>query len=77
MAEDSTLGPDAPFLTVVRGQPSEEELAALVVALAASTPAEPAPPPPPIRSGWASYADAIRAPLHAGPGAWVASARPR
>ena len=76
-------GPDAaaahvpPFLTVVRGEPTEEELAALVVALAARGDAESTVPPPPLRRGWASYADAVKAPLHPGPGAWVASARPR
>ena len=69
--------PDAPFVRVVRGEPTAEELAALVVALAATAGAEPTAPLPPVRSGWASYADAIRAPLHPGPGAWVASARPR
>ena len=61
-------------LRVVRGQPTPEELAALVVVLSAQPPAEvPAPPTRP--SGWADRGSAIRAPLVPGPGAWRASGR--
>ena len=76
-ADGPSTTPAVPFVTVVRGRPTEEELAALVVALAAASGPEPATPPPPVRSGWGSYADAIRPSLQPGPGAWVASARPR
>ena len=64
----------APALRVVRGNPTPEELAALVVALTAQPPAAP-PAPPPTTSGWADRARAVRAPLEPGPGAWQASAR--
>lgn len=65
-----------PLLRVVRGEPSDEELAALtaVVAAAASQPEPEAPAP---RSAWADPAHRLRAPLRPGPGAWRASALPR
>ncbi|MPZ66681.1 MAG: acyl-CoA carboxylase subunit epsilon [Pseudonocardiaceae bacterium] len=72
---------------VVRGEPSDDELAALtaVVAAAASQP-EPSTSQPstsqpsmsqPSRSAWADPAHRLRAPLRPGPGAWRASALPR
>jgi hypothetical protein len=64
-----------PLLRVVRGAPTDEELAALTVVLAAraAAPAEPAAQP---RSEWRDRASLLRRPLHPGPGAWRASARP-
>jgi hypothetical protein len=67
----------APAFRVVRGHPTEEELAALLVVLSARAAAEPTPTAARTpASGWASYAQAVRAPLQPGPGAWRASARP-
>ncbi|MFL6064806.1 MAG: acyl-CoA carboxylase subunit epsilon [Friedmanniella sp.] len=63
----------APALRVVRGRPTEEEVAALLVVLTARAPAQ--PPPAPEVSAWASYARAIGAPPLPGPGAWQASGR--
>jgi hypothetical protein len=61
---------------VVRGTPTDAELAALtVVLLAASSPSETPPPPEP--SGWNDRAARMRRPLPVGPGAWRASAWPR
>ncbi|HVU71594.1 MAG TPA: acyl-CoA carboxylase subunit epsilon [Mycobacteriales bacterium] len=73
---DSEGTPERPLLRVVRGDPTPEELAALVavVAARASGGAEPEPERP---SPWASKAAGLRRPLHPGPGAWVASARTR
>jgi hypothetical protein len=60
---------------VVRGTPTDAELAALtVVLLAAASPAD-APPPEP--SAWTDRAALMRRPLPVGPGAWRMSARPR
>jgi hypothetical protein len=64
-----------PLFSVVRGLPSEEELAALVAVLATL--------PPPVEpqraavrpSGWSDRSRALHAPLAPGPGAWLASAR--
>lgn len=76
-----------PLLRVVRGEPDDEELAALtaVVAATASQPAlstsQPSASQPPTsqspRSAWADPAHRLRAPLRPGPGAWRASALPR
>lgn len=62
---------------VVRGTPDDHELAALsaVVAAAASAGGPPAPPRTP--DLWSHPAARLRAPLHAGPGAWRASGLPR
>lgn len=60
-------------MRVVRGNPSDEEVAALVVALRLRAPA-PADERTPV-SGWARREDLLRRPLHPGPGAWRASAR--
>jgi hypothetical protein len=60
---------------IVRGEPSDEELAVLVVVLAvlANTAAVERPAP---RSAWADPAHRLRTPLHPGPGAWRNSALP-
>jgi Acyl-CoA carboxylase epsilon subunit len=59
---------------VVRGEPSDEEVAALAVTLAALAGGEPAPAPAP-RSRW--NAPQMRTALVPGPGAWRASTWPR
>ncbi len=63
---------------VVRGTPDDEELVALtavVAAAAASTGSGDAPSRAP--DLWSHPAALLRAPLHAGPGAWRASGLPR
>ncbi len=59
---------------VVRGQPSDEELAALTVTLAALAGGDPEQAPAP-RSAWNE--PQLRTALHPGPGAWRASTWPR
>ena len=68
-------GESEPRFRVVKGTPTDEELAALVVVLAArsSTSAEPAAVKP---SGWSAYARTVRRLPLPGPGAWQRSARP-
>ncbi|GAB3590503.1 hypothetical protein GCM10027446_05440 [Angustibacter peucedani] len=75
MSEPEAPQPAEPpvALRVVRGEPTSEELAALVVVLAASAGGGEAPAAP--RSVWASSGRA-RAPLASGPGAWRASSLP-
>lgn len=66
--------PARPLLRVVRGNPTPEELAALVAVVASRASVvepEPASPPP-----WASRAAGLRRPLTPGPGAWRASGLP-
>ena len=72
-------GPDAsrPLLRVLRGAPTDEELAALiavVAALPARRPRRPRRRPVPV-GAWASPADGHRRPLQPGPGGWRASGR--
>lgn len=64
----------APLLRVVRGQPTQEELAALVTVVAARLAGSPSEPPP-SRSPWADLATAIAPVPHPGPDAWRRSAR--
>jgi hypothetical protein len=65
-----------PLLRVVSGDPTPEEVAALVAVVAAraadTSPTTPEGPP----SRWAHRGAALRRPLDRGPGAWRASAWP-
>lgn len=63
-------------LRVVRGNPTDEEVAALVAVVATlnNAPEESAPEP---RSAWSARRNLVRAPLAHGPGAWRASGYPR
>lgn len=66
------------MVRVVRGEPTDNELAAIVAVISAKT-AEAAavPSPEPERpSTWAAYWRTVRAPLRPGPGAWRTSALP-
>lgn len=60
-----------PLVTVLRGRPTSEEVAALVAALSLvhRRTTEPAPP----LSRWGDRADAVRATSSARPGAWRAT----
>jgi len=62
---------------VVRGTPTDAELAALTVVLAAVAAAPAAEPPPRPRSAWNDPAARLRGPLPVGQGAWRAFAWPR
>jgi hypothetical protein len=76
--EDGTDMSERPFLQVVRGDPTPEEIAALLVVLtaraSAAAAAHPAPSEP--HSAWAAPSRRLRRALRHGPGAWRASARP-
>ena len=69
-----------PFLSVVRGHPTDAELTALVTVIAARANAaaagRPAHAPPP-RSRWSDKPQQMRASLSPGPDAWRRSALPR
>ena len=66
-----------PYLTVVRGEPTDTELAAVVTVLTArrAAGAAGAAGAGSGQSEWASKHRLMRQPAHAGPGAWRASAR--
>jgi hypothetical protein len=68
---------ERPYLSVVRGNPDDAELAALAVVLAAASSARRPPERPRRRSWWADRAALVRRPVHPGEGAWRASSLPR
>lgn len=72
-----TAPKDPPHLTVVRGEPTAEELAALLVVLEArARAAQVAEEPGTERaSGWRDPARAVGAPPRPGPGTWRMSMR--
>ncbi|MBA2768361.1 MAG: acyl-CoA carboxylase subunit epsilon [Sporichthyaceae bacterium] len=65
-----------PLLRVVQGEPSAEELAALLAVIAARNSAARARPALP-RTAWNHPTRLVRTPLRSGPGGWRASALPR
>ncbi|MGI8434552.1 MAG: acyl-CoA carboxylase subunit epsilon [Nocardioidaceae bacterium] len=65
-----------PWLRVVKGEPSAEELAALVAVLASRGPAAAARLASVRRSSWSDPRRRLRRPLHASAGGWRASASP-
>jgi hypothetical protein len=69
---NSETRPSRPVLRIVRGEPTDEELAALVAVLsargAADLPTESEVPPV-----WRDRAALLRKPTHPGPGAWRAA----
>jgi hypothetical protein len=72
--QDREQEPARPVLRVVRGDPTPEELAALLAVVAARS-AAPARPDR-VRSPWVDRGRHLRRPLSPGPGAWRASALP-
>ena len=69
------MSAERPLLRVVRGEPTDEELAVLTVVVAAvAQQGRPRRRPVPV-GAWASHADAHRRPLQPGPGGWRASGR--
>jgi acyl-CoA carboxylase epsilon subunit len=62
---------------VVRGEPSDAEVAALTVVLAAVAAGPPAAAPLTVRDRWSDPSARFRAPLRPGPGAWRMSTWPR
>lgn len=65
---------DRPVLRIVRGEPTDEELAALVVAL--TTLNRPTAEPQERRSAWSDRSALLRRPLRPGPTAWRTANRP-
>jgi hypothetical protein len=65
----------APEIEVVKGDPTPEELAALVAVVAARRAAPADEPERP--SNWAAYWRSVRQPLPHGPSGWRRSSQPR
>ncbi|MDX6745066.1 acyl-CoA carboxylase subunit epsilon [Actinocorallia sp. A-T 12471] len=66
---------ERPFLQVIKGDATPEEVAALIAVISARA-AAPAAAPQRRRSAWTDRSRLVRGPVHAGPGAWRASALP-
>ncbi len=66
-----------PLLRIVRGDPTPEELAALVAVVAAHASAARAVRERARRSAWGDPARLVRPPHQPGPGGWRRSALPR
>jgi hypothetical protein len=65
-----------PLLRVVRGNPSDAELAALTAVVAAASTAKAPEKPKRRTSWWGDHAASLSKPVHPGEGAWRASALP-
>lgn len=63
-----------PLLRIVRGEPTPEEVAALVAVLTARASA--VPPAPPVRPAWSDPGRRLGFTHRPGPGAWQRSALP-
>ena len=63
------------MIRIVRGAPTDAEVAAVVLVLAAIGTDEPSVPRR--RERWGEPAELLRQPLHPGPGAWSATLRQR
>jgi len=66
-----------PLLRVVRGNPSDAELAALTAVVAAASAAKAPEKPKPRTSWWGDQPASLRRALHPGEGAWRASGLPQ
>lgn len=65
-----------PYLRVIRGNPDEVDLAAVIAVLAARGSGVVVAPAT-RTGGWSSRAALLRQPLRPGPGAWTSAARTR
>ena len=77
--ERTELTAGAPYLRVVRGDASAEEIAALIATLTAVAAARSAAAPvqeQPAAPNWNSRAGLLRTPVHPAPGGWRRSALP-
>jgi acyl-CoA carboxylase epsilon subunit len=64
-----------PFLQIVKGDATPEEIAALIAVISARA-AAPAPAPPRRTSAWTDRARLARRPVRPGPGAWRGGSLP-
>jgi hypothetical protein len=63
--------------TVVKGSPTDDELAAVVTVLTTEFNRPRQGEAKPAQSGWSAYWRTVRSPLQPGPTAWRMSARPQ
>jgi Acyl-CoA carboxylase epsilon subunit len=63
--------------TVVKGSPTEDELAAVVTVLTTQFMSPQSGQAKPAQSGWSAYWRSLRSPIQPGPRAWRMSGRPQ
>jgi hypothetical protein len=73
----STPGDQQPMFSVVKGSPTEDELAAVMTVLTIRFARPRQEEATPVRSGWSAYWRAVRSPIQPGPSAWRMSGRPQ
>jgi Acyl-CoA carboxylase epsilon subunit len=66
-----------PVFSVVKGSPTEDELAAVMTVLTTRFTRQHQSDDPPARTGWSAYWRSLRSPIQPGPSAWRMSARPQ
>jgi hypothetical protein len=66
-----------PLFSVVKGSPTEDELAAVMTVLTTRFARQREPDDAPARTGWSAYWRSLRSPIQPGPSAWRMSARPQ
>lgn len=66
-----------PMFSVVKGSPTEDELAAVMTVLSTRLTAKRPEDAAPARTGWSAYWRSVRSPIQPGPSAWRMSARPQ
>ncbi|HVD18890.1 MAG TPA: acyl-CoA carboxylase subunit epsilon [Propionibacteriaceae bacterium] len=66
-----------PLFSVVKGSPTEDELAAVMAVLTAQFAQQRQEAATPGRSGWSAYWRSVRSPIQPGPSAWRMSGRPQ
>ncbi|HEU4909567.1 MAG TPA: acyl-CoA carboxylase subunit epsilon [Propionibacteriaceae bacterium] len=66
-----------PVFIVVKGSPTEDELAAVMTVLSTRFAAKHREDAAPARTGWSAYWRSVRSPIQPGPSAWRMSARPQ
>jgi len=66
-----------PLFSVVKGSPTEDELAAVMAVLTAQFAQQRQEAATPGRSGWSAYWRSVRSPIQPGPSAWRMSWRPQ
>jgi acyl-CoA carboxylase epsilon subunit len=70
-------GDQDPLVSVVKGSPTEDELAAVMIVLSAQFAQPRHEEAAPARSGWSAYWRTVRSPIQPGPSAWRMSGRPQ
>lgn len=64
-----------PTIRFVSGNPTDEEIAAVVAVITAQSASAQSQEADPPRSGWAAYWRTVKAPIQPGPGNWQAAVR--